>query len=261
MDINHKQSPTLARHENITHAFFTRGGGFSKGIYASLNCGLGSDDDQNDIDQNRCHVAQSLNVQNDKLIGVYQIHSNRVETIHGARPHASAQKADALVTKSPGLALSIATADCAPVLFCDATASVIGAAHAGWKGAISNVIEETISAMEDLGAKRINICASVGPCISQDAYEVGSEFREQFLNDSTNHQSFFEQGKSQDKWQFDLQGFVLAKLAKANISTSDAIELCTYANEDLFFSYRRTTHKKESDYGRMLSCIVLKERA
>ena len=261
MDLDYKQSTQLRRCDHIAHAFFTRVGGVSQGIYVSLNCGLGSDDRQEDVRVNRSRVAQALNVEPDNLVGVYQIHSDKVETLNAPRPHASAQKADALVTKTPGLALSIATADCAPVLFCDDTSSVVGAAHAGWKGAFAGVIEQTVEAMEQLGAIRSNISAAIGPCISQAAYEVGDEFRAQFLEKSAGHQKYFEPGKVSGKWQFNLQGFVGSRLAEADIAGFETLNLCTYAREDLFFSYRRTTHRGEEDYGRMLSCIAIKADA
>lgn len=261
MDLEYKQSTQLSRCENISHAFFTRVGGVSRGIYTSLNCGLGSDDRQEDVGVNRSRVARALKVEAENLMGVYQVHSNRVETLNAPRPHAVAQKADALVTKTPGLGLSIATADCAPVLFCDAASSIIGAAHAGWKGAFAGVIEQTVQAMEQLGANRSNISAAVGPCISQAAYEVGDDFRTQFLDESADNHEYFEPGKTPGKWQFDLQGFVSTRLAEADIASFETLNLCTYAREDLFFSYRRTTHRGENDYGRMLSCIAIMEEA
>lgn len=236
------------------HGFFTREGGVSEGIYTGLNCGPGSGDTPAHIAENRRRVAAHFGQSLGQLCTLYQIHSPEVVTV--TEPFTERPQADAMVTKTPGIVLGILTADCAPVLFADREAGVIGAAHAGWKGARYGVLENTIRAMEALGATRSTIAAVVGPCIAQQSYEVGSEFIVQFLTDD--QQRFFAPSAKPGHFMFDLTGYVLETLRRANIHNTAAIGVDTYANEAQFFSYRRTTHRKEPDYGRQISAIHLR---
>ena len=239
----------------LRHGFFTRRGGASLGVYKGLNCGPGSDDQAEMVAINRGRVAQAMQVEADALLTLDQVHSADVvhvsDTLEASRP-----RADAYVTATPGLAISALSADCQPVLFADAKAGVIGATHAGWKGALSGVLEATIDAMEALGAQRANIAATIGPCISQAAYEVGPEFRAGFLAKDADHARFFQQGEG-DKWLFNLPGFGLHRLESAKIGHADWCGYCTYGDADRFYSYRRTTHNGEADYGRMIATIRL----
>lgn len=241
---------------NIRHGFFTREGGVSKGIYASLNCGYGSDDHKGAVRENRARVAQALSVAPEKLLTVHQIHSPTVIRVADVWEPATAPQADAMVTDRPSIALAVLAADCAPVLFADNAARVIGAAHAGWKGAFGGVLEATIEAMIALGAARERIVAAIGPCISRDAYEVGPEFRAQFTNPSD--ERWFIPSAREDHFMFDLPGYAGARLETAEIGAVTTLGHCTYADEKRFFSYRRTTHRGESDYGRQMSAIVLR---
>lgn len=224
----------------VRHGFFTREGGVSKDIFASLNCGPGSGDVRADVMENRRRVGEALS---GRLLTLYQIHS--AEAVVVTQPWETGPQADAFATDVPGLALGILTADCAPVLFADSEAGVIGAAHAGWKGALGGVTDSAIAAMERLGAKRARIAAAIGPCISQANYETGPEFQERF------EERFF-QGR-----HFDLEGYVAKRLESAGIGDIARLGACTYAREDAFFSYRRATHRGEKDYGRQVSAIVL----
>ncbi|MEM7439360.1 MAG: peptidoglycan editing factor PgeF [Pseudomonadota bacterium] len=243
------ESATLAP---VSHGFFTRKGGASSGIFAGLNCGLGSSDQSDVVQLNRSMVAEAMGVAPDRLAGVHQVHSDRVITVTtetvGDRP-----KADAMVTADAGIALSVLAADCAPVLFADAKAGVIGAAHAGWRGAVDGVLAQTAAAMRALGAE--TIVATVGPCISQANYEVGPEFFDRFRDEHPDHTRHFAQGEG-DRMLFDLPGFCLAQL-RADGVEADWVGQCTYADETRFFSYRRTTHRNEADYGRGISAICL----
>lgn len=238
-------SPLL---DGVTHGFFTRAGGASTGVYAGLNCGNGSSDQAEIVAMNRARVARAMGVTD--LAGVYQIHSADVVVAEvGARP-----KADGLVTNRPGVALSILTADCQPVLFADAEAGVIGAAHAGWKGALDGVLEATLDAMEELGAERGRVVAVIGPSISQQAYEVGQEFLERFMDEDPDYGRFFVNG-APGKYQFDLVGFGLMRLRAAGVAEAEWTGHCTYADEARFYSYRRATHRGEADYGRLIASI------
>jgi YfiH family protein len=243
---------------HIRHGFFTREGGVSKGIYASLNCGYGSDDDTENVRENRARVADKLSVEREKLLTVYQIHSPAVALVREAWTPDTAPQADAMVTATPGIALGILTADCAPVLFADQKAQVIGAAHAGWKGAVTGVLEATIEAMLRLGAERRNIAAAIGPCISQDAYEVGPEFHERFLSEDAANARWFKPSDNPGHFMFDLPGYVVSRLEASDIGTVAALGHCTYQDERRFFSFRRTTHRKEKDYGRQISALMLR---
>jgi polyphenol oxidase len=236
------------------HGFFTRKGGASSGIFHGLNCGPGSTDLSEAVAINRARVAAAMDVAPDHLQTLHQVHSPNVVTLTEPlqeRPHA-----DAMVTATPGIALGILTADCQPVLFADPTARVIGAAHAGWRGVKDGVLEATLDAMAALGAQRSNITAIIGPCISQRAYEVGPEFVESFIDDNPEHARFFVGGKG-DRALFDLPSFGLARLRAAGVGHAEWTRHCTYAEPDRFFSYRRTTHLAEDDYGRLISVIRL----
>ena len=250
------QAPALASQPGIRHAFFTRQGGVSDGIYASLNGGIGSSDEPAKVQENRRRMAEALGVEHDAVISVYQVHSPDAVIVEGPwrgeRP-----KADAMVTAMPGLALGITTADCGPVLFADEEARVIGAAHAGWRGAVTGVLESTLTAMERLGARREKIVAVLGPTISQNAYEVGPDFIRRFTEEAPGHGRFFKEAERPDHAMFDLPGFIGGRLEAAGIGAFTNLGLCTYSDEDRFFSYRRTTHRKEPDYGRLISAITL----
>ncbi len=238
----------------LRHGFFTRRGGASSGVFAGLNCGTGSSDQSEIVMINRNRVAETMGVAPDHLLGVHQVHSADVITVDAAM--ADKPKADALVTKTRGLALSVLTADCQPVLFADAEAGVIGAAHAGWRGALDGVLDATVDAMETLGAQRANITAVIGPCIGQAAYEVGPEFFDSFMAEDEGVARFFAQGK-EDRLQFDLAGFGLSRLRAAGVGHAEWTRHCTYSDPDRFYSYRRTTHAKEADYGRLIAAITL----
>ncbi|MFK5998924.1 MAG: peptidoglycan editing factor PgeF [Rhodobacterales bacterium] len=237
------------------HGFFTRKGGASEGIYAGLNCGLGSNDTRTAVLDNRALVAKALQLVPSTLHSVHQIHSTDVVTLDDPRPR-DAQKADAMVTATKGIALGILTADCAPILFEDERAGVIGAAHAGWKGALGGVTDATLDAMENLGANRANVKAIVGPCISQRAYEVGPDFLEDFIMRDMAYSRFFAQGTG-DRVQFDLPSFCLHRLRSSGVGHAEWIGHCTYFDPDRFYSYRRTCHEKAADYGRHISVISL----
>ena len=241
----------------IQHAFFTREGGVSTGLYRSLNGGLGSSDDADSVHENRRRMAAFMGVHDDHFLSLYQIHSPEVITVTEAWTHLDRPKADAMVTRLEGLTLAIATADCGPILFADPEARVIGAAHAGWKGALHGVLEATLIAMEKIGARREQITAVLGPTISQSAYEVGPEFKEQFLTIDPTYASFFVNGNSAGKSFFDLPSFIGHRLKQANIKHFSSLNECTYAHEKRFFSYRRATHRGEKDYGRLISAIAL----
>jgi purine-nucleoside/S-methyl-5'-thioadenosine phosphorylase / adenosine deaminase len=239
----------------VRHGFFTRRGGASAGIFKGLNCGQGSSDQSDIVALNRRQVARAMQVLPDRLLSLHQVHSARALAVTGPWPGDRPQ-ADAMVCRTPGVALGILTADCAPILFADPKGGVIGAAHAGWKGALGGVVAGTIAAMLDLGAKRTQIHATIGPCISQRAYEVGPDFLDMFVNDDPEHSRFFAQGKH-DRYQFDLPSFCLHRLRAEGIASADWSGHCTYSDADRFFSYRRTTHAGEADYGRLISAITL----
>jgi YfiH family protein len=241
---------------HIAHGFFGRRGGVSQGIFASLNCGPGSGDVRPDVIENRRRVSEAL-ASHAGLLTLYQIHSGEAVTVTTPWNLGEGPQADAMVTNVPNLALGILTADCAPVLFADAGAHVIGAAHAGWKGAISGVTDSAIAAMERLGAKRERIVAAVGPCISQTNYEVGAEFRDRFHQTDSTLARFFVPSDKPGHFRFDLEDYVASRLASAGIAQMERVSRCTYAHEDDFFSYRRATHRGEKDYGRQVSAIVL----
>ena len=250
--------------EGIAHGFFGRRGGVSKAQYESLNVGAGSADNAEDVKANRTLVAGALGTSENCLLSLSQVHSADVlivdapfvKPILGELP-----EADGLVTKTPGLALSALSADCGPVLFHDAQARVIGVCHAGWKGALSGVTTSTIKAMEAIGASRENITAVLGPCISRDNYEVGQEFRENFLSRDDRYDKFFVTGSPRNpasvKPHFDLKGFILDRLAQDGVERIAALPDCTYGQENEYFSYRYNTHQGVNDYGRNISAIIL----
>lgn len=238
----------------VPHAFFTRKGGASSGVFSSLNCGVGSSDQREMVSINRARVAKALDVEPDRMASVYQVHSARAVSID--TPPESPPEADAMVTRQPGLALAILTADCQPVLFADAKAGVVGAAHAGWRGALDGILEATLDAMEGLGAKREDTTAVIGPTISQAAYEVGPEFMDRFLDEDPDNARFFANGEG-DRYQFDLIGFGLHRLRSADVGEASWIGHCTYSDPERFYSYRRCVHQKEADYGRLISVIRL----
>lgn len=238
----------------LRHGFFTRKGGASSGVFSGLNCGPGSSDQAEIVAINRARVAEAMQVEADHLLTVRQVHSARVEVVD--TPLKERPKADALVTSSPGLALAILTADCQPVLFADRDEGVIGAAHAGWRGALDGVLEATVDAMEGLGARRENIRAVIGPSISQPAYEVGQEFLERFADEDADNTRFFTNG-TPGKYQFDLPSFGLHRLRSAGVGAAAWTRHCTYADAERFYSYRRATHAGEADYGRLISVIRL----
>lgn len=251
------QSPALSASANVRHAFFTREGGVSQGIYQSLNGGIGSHDAPENVRENRARMAAAVGVAPTHLVSCYQVHSPDVIVAQTPWTRENAPRADALVTRVPGLAIGITTADCGPVLFADGTAGVIGAAHAGWKGALTGVLEATIGAMEKLGAMRSRIRAAIGPLIRQPNYEVGPEFVERFKAADATNERFFQPAARNDHAMFDLPGFIKARLERAEIAGVDDLGLCTYAEPDRFFSYRRTTHRGEPDYGRHVNAIAL----
>jgi YfiH family protein len=238
--------------EGTPHGFMTRRGGISTGLVAGLNCGFGADDDPEAVRENRRRAAAAV-LPGAALVSVYQVHSPHVVTVDAPWPDDARPTADALVTDRPRLLLGILTADCAPVLLADRAAGVIGAAHAGWRGAHDGVIEATVAAMEALGARRESIAAAVGPCIAQPSYEVSAEFRTQFPEDAAR---FFAPG-SVGHWQFDLPGYVAARLAESRVGEVDVVPCDTYADPARFYSFRRATHLGEPTYGRQLSLIGL----
>lgn len=251
------ESEALSPLPGIRHGFFTREGGVSSGAYASLNCGLGSDDNPDHVTANRSAVAAALAVEPTHLVSAYQIHSPLA--VHVTAPFAAAERprADALITDRPGLALGILTADCTPVLFADPEHGVIGAAHAGWRGALGGVLEATVAAMEAVGARRTSMIAAIGPTISWTAYQVGPEFWDVFMEQDEDSEDFFRDDQVTGRFQFDLPGYVehrLRAIGPAQITNSN---LCTYSEEALFYSYRRATHRQENDYGRQISAISM----
>ncbi len=241
----------------VRHGFFTRLGGVSSGLYHGLNVGMGSSDDPDAVRENRARVAAHLGVAPGYLATPYQIHSP--DTVVARGPFAGERpKADAIVTDTPGVAIGVVTADCGPILFADGQARVIGAAHAGWKGALDGVLENTVAAMETLGAQRARIVAVLGPSISQANYEVGPEFVARFLAADRGNDRYFEASPRAGHALFDLQRYTIDRLLAAGVAAA-ATGHCTYDDEDSFYSYRRKTHRGEPDYGRQISAIVLEK--
>jgi polyphenol oxidase len=253
----HLQARTLARLPGIRHAFFTRAGGVSTGVYASLNAGVGSRDKTENVAANRARMAAALGVAPDRLLTCYQIHSP--DAVVAASPWGAdaRPRADAIVTATAGLAIGVSTADCGPVLFADPEARIIGAAHAGWRGALAGVTDTTIAAMERLGAVRARIVATLGPMIRQPNYETGPDLKDRFVATDSTNERFFQPSVRDSHFMFDLAGYVAARLAKAGVGTIEDLGACTYADGEKFFSYRRMTHRHEADYGRHLNVIAL----
>jgi YfiH family protein len=251
------QAHTLARLPGIRHAFFTRAGGVSDGIYASLNAGVGSHDAPEKVAENRARMAAAMGVPQARFLTCYQIHSPDAVVATEPWRAAARPRADAIVTAVAGLAIGISTADCGPVLFADAQARVIGAAHAGWRGALAGVTDQTIAAMERLGAARERVVAALGPMIRQPNYETGTDVRDRFVAADPANARFFRPALRERHFMFDLAGYVVARLAAAGIGTIEDVDACTYADAEKFFSYRRMTHRGEADYGRHVNAIVL----
>lgn len=252
-----EEASTFRGLQGISHGFFTRVGGVSDGIYGALNCGLGSRDETTRVKENRRRVAAALRAPAAPVLTCYQVHSADAVLVEGAWPAGAQPKADALVTRTPGLILGALAADCAPVLFADPEAGVVAAAHAGWKGALGGILEATVRCMEGAGARRSAIRAALGPCIGPEAYEVGHEFVQQFCAFDTTNVRFFRHPPGAARPHFDLPGFVLGRLDALGLASVENLTRCTYRNEAAFFSYRRATHRRESDYGRQISAIVL----
>ncbi|MCM2291232.1 peptidoglycan editing factor PgeF [Allorhizobium sp. BGMRC 0089] len=241
----------------ILHGYFTRQGGVSDGIYRGLNVGLGSKDQREAVMENRSRVAGHFGLGEERLVSVHQVHSPDVVTVTEAFGDTRPQ-VDAMVTATPGLVLGVLSADCGPILFADPENRVIGAAHAGWKGALTGVLENTIAAMEALGSHRDTIHAALGPSISRSAYEVGPEFVERFLAHDPAYERFFQPSSKAGHAMFDLPGLTVSRLLQAGVK-AEALNICTYGEPDRFYSYRRTTHAGEPDYGRQISAITIRE--
>jgi YfiH family protein len=251
------QAPGLSALPGIRHAFFTRRGGVSEGIYESLNGGTGSNDLPARVADNRARMAAALGVAAERLLTAYQIHSATVVVAEAPWRGDARPRADAVVTRAKGLAIGISTADCGPVLFADAAAGVIGAAHAGWRGALAGITDATIDAMERLGADRKRVVAALGPMIRQSSYEVGPDLIDRFLASDKSAERFFRPAPKDAHAMFDLAGYVAARLRQAGVGTVEDVGLCTYADPARFYSFRRTTHRGEPDYGRHVNAIAL----
>ena len=252
-------SELLGSQPGVRHGFFTRRGGVSDGIYASLNCGPGSGDDAEHVAENRARVTRSLGLgeRSSGLNTLAQIHSNRVVRLREPLPPGRHPRADALVTDVPGLVIGVLAADCVPVLLADTDATVVAAVHAGWKGALAGIVEATVAAMVALGPPAARIVAGIGPCIQQGSYEVGAELREHFVDTDRANDAYFRDSERSGHFLFDLSQYVAHRVAAAGISRLERMETDTYSNEQQFFSYRRATHREEPDYGRQVSAIVL----
>lgn len=255
------ESDALAALPGIRHGFFGRKGGVSTGLYAGLNCGFGSGDDPARVRENRSRAAALLGLGEPQLLSVYQIHSADAVHVTQGWTRETQPKADAMATDRPGFGLGVLAADCAPVLFADARARVIGAAHAGWKGAFDGVLETTLALMERLGARRERVVAAIGPCIGAANYEVGPEFRARFVSADPDNARFFEPAARAGHAMFDLPGYAAERLRMAGVGRIDELGICTYAAPEAYYSFRRATHRSEPDYGRNLSAIALSEPA
>ncbi len=251
------QARGLAALRGVRHAFFTREGGVSQGLYASLNGGVGSEDARANVTENRARMAAALDVAPDALVTAYQIHSADVVVAETPWSPDARPRADAIVTRMPGLAIGVSTADCGPVLLADAQARIVGAAHAGWRGALAGVTDATIAAMERLGADRVRIAAAIGPTIRQPNYEVGPDLINNFLTDDPANDRFFQSSTRPGHALFDLPGYIAARLARAGIGSIEDLGVCNYAEPQRFFSFRRATHRGEPDYGRHVNAIAL----
>jgi polyphenol oxidase len=251
------QSKPLDAISHVRHAFFTREGGVSEGIYASLNGGQGSSDDPACVLENRRRMTEALKLADGHLVACYQIHSAEAVIATAPWTRANAPRADAIVTATPGLAIGVSIADCGPVLFADAEARVVGAAHAGWKGAFTGILEATVARMEELGAARAHIVAAIGPLIRQSSYEVGPEFVSRFREADSMNIRYFAPSERSGHALFDLPGYIRARLGKLGVGTIDDLCCDTYAEENYFFSFRRSVHRNEPDYGRLIAAITL----
>ena len=249
-------SPLLSAIPGLNHAFFTRDGGVSAGIYAGLNGGIGSRDDPADVAENRRRMAEQIGVKPAHFLSVHQTHSPDAVVATGPWPSRSRPRADAIVTRTEGLAIGVTAADCGPILLADPNARVIGAAHAGWKGALTGIVESTVEAMEKLGAERGGIVAAIGPLIRQNSYEVGGEFVERFVEADAENALFFIPAARAGHAMFDLAGFIRMRLENAGVLMIDDIGVDTYSDER-FYSYRRSVHRGEPDYGRHIHAIAL----
>jgi polyphenol oxidase len=243
---------------HVRHAFFTREGGVSAGLYASLNGGQGSADDPRNVAENRRRMAAALHVADGHLVSCYQIHSAAAVVATAPWTRATAPRADAIVTAIPGLAIGVSIADCGPVLLADREARVVGAAHAGWKGALTGVLEAAVTKMEELGAERARIIAAIGPLIRQSSYEVGPEFVSRFREVDSMNIRYFAPADRSGHALFDLPGYIRARLQRAGVGEIDDLCCDTYAEERYFFSYRRSVHRNEPDYGRLIAAIALR---
>ena len=247
----------LAAGGGARHAFFTRRGGVSEGLFASMNCGFGSGDDRGKVAENRARAAARLDVAPDRLVTCHQMHGTEVVTVERPWRYEEAPRADAMVTTAPGIALGVLAADCAPVLFVDPGARIAAAAHGGWRGALAGVVEATVAAMVRLGARREHIRAGIGPCIAQPSYEVGPEFRDRFLVEAADNAGFFVTAPRAGRFLFDLPGFLAARINRLGLAAVELAGVDTAADEIRFFSYRRACLKGERDYGRALAAIAL----
>lgn len=253
------QSPALAQ-AGVFHGFFGRTGGVSKGVYHALNCGPGSDDNIESVQENLAIVAHAAGVKAANILSLYQVHGNTCLKVTEGWPIHNRPQADAFVTDVPGLALGILTADCAPVLFCAEKldgSPVVGAAHAGWKGAVGGILESTVKAMHEYGLKPGSLKAAIGPCIGQVSYEVAPDFTAAFFDEAAENERFFKPSRRKGHHMFDLPGYCAAKLAGLGLAQIEIKDIDTYFNEEDYFSYRRTTHRADKDYGRQISLIAI----
>ena len=246
--------------KNIQHAFFTRHGGKSTGLYTALNCGIGSNDNISSVLDNRAQAMKALNLSAGSLVTCHQTHSSKMIVITKANRYATKHVGDGLVTSIPKVCLGILTADCSPILFSDEINGVIGAAHAGWKGALHGILEATVNGMGSQGAEIDHIVCAIGPTIGPKSYEVGPEFKETFLDSDSTCNQFFAKSSRLGHYMFDLPSFIISRLSKIGINTVFNIDRDTYSDETSFYSYRRSSHKNEDDYGRLLSTIVINQK-
>jgi polyphenol oxidase len=251
-------APTL-KLAGLRHGFFNRHGGVSDGLYATLNGGLGSHDRAASVAENRARMAAALGVKPQALLTAYQTHSSDVVIVESPWSADARPRADAIVTRAPGLAIGVTTADCGPILFADPVTRVIGAAHAGWRGALAGIVDATVTAMKSLGAQPERICAALGPMIRQQNYEVGPDLITRFAAEDAANERFFAPAARTSHAVFDLAGYIRSRLLRAGIRQVEDLALCTYGDAAQFFSFRRATHLNESDYGRHVSAIALEE--
>lgn len=252
-------SQLLSKTSKLTHGFFSRHGGVSSGLYKSLNCGFGSGDDPVRIKKNRELALATLNLEPKNLVTTFQEHGNKAVQVKHVWDYRDAPKADALVTNQRGITIGILTADCVPILLVDGAVEIIGAAHAGWRGAYAGIVDATIDSMVNLGANPSKIRAAIGPCIGSSSYEVGTEFFDLFSAENKDNESLFSPSIKPNHFQFDLSGYIVKRLQNTGISSIDLLELDTFAEEESLYSYRRSISREERDYGRLLSVISLRD--